>query len=422
MGSPTDSATSSFALTNEEAGIIMAMAKPLNVVAISSASLVVAFLLMLRFTNPQITNRVSLRLAFSISLVDIIYHSGQLLGLTNNNGTSFFCGFGVWIFLFTSLLATFLTTMIAVNLQLVIVHHKYRTRQLEKWYYIISVLAALAISLPPYFTGYLGYNAAEKTCWFVGHDTHAFLVQIFIYLFWIYLCVIICIVAVSLVIYQLLKARNTLQEIQGMAGNASGVSHKSVTVTNPVSEKVSRCVRRIILYPVVPIFVQTLVLASEAQIYAEKHILFWLFVVSYIGTSSQGLINAIIFFGFDPVILSVFDSVKLGWSSSRRKKKAFFSSSDTGDYRSRNSGKFTQILDTSVEGDENSDGDGLHATYIQMNESSQFTQPGFPHAGNVYHQQSPSGNRRPASEAWQSGVPRSSEDGSLNSEKLVRLL
>ncbi|KAF5376417.1 hypothetical protein D9615_008582 [Tricholomella constricta] len=79
------------------------------------------------------------------------------------------CDFGAFAVNLTLCLATFYTTCIAVNLQLVLVHGV-NGKMMEKYYVIVTVVLSLALNVPTYALGEFGWNVLSETCWYSNAD------------------------------------------------------------------------------------------------------------------------------------------------------------------------------------------------------------------------------------------------------------
>jgi hypothetical protein len=76
------------------------------------------------------------------------------------------CNFSAFIRNVFVCYSTFLTTCIAINLQLVVVHHVVNGPHMEKYYLIGSTLVTIALNVPAYALHQFGWNSTESVCWY----------------------------------------------------------------------------------------------------------------------------------------------------------------------------------------------------------------------------------------------------------------
>ncbi|KAL2915989.1 hypothetical protein HK105_204413 [Polyrhizophydium stewartii] len=126
--------------------------------AISSAAVILIFSA-LRWNLPVIANRVTLRLAVAISVADLFYSASNISIDDALPGS--FCTTAVAINLFSGLASMFLSTMVAVNLQIVFLVRLQNTLWCEKWFYIVSIAVPMSITGVKLLQGYLGWGSDE---------------------------------------------------------------------------------------------------------------------------------------------------------------------------------------------------------------------------------------------------------------------
>ncbi|KAF8918859.1 hypothetical protein CPB85DRAFT_1249199 [Mucidula mucida] len=129
-------------------------------------------------------DRVSFRIMTYALVANMIFGiASTASGLQEHGGTS--CDVSMWLLMLTLELSTFLLFCIALNLQLVLVHGV-DGQAMEKWYYIGSVSAALAVTVPPFAAHQYGYASIKGTrlhvdwqfswdplnsaCWYTSSD------------------------------------------------------------------------------------------------------------------------------------------------------------------------------------------------------------------------------------------------------------
>ncbi|KAJ7035402.1 hypothetical protein C8F04DRAFT_529386 [Mycena alexandri] len=105
-------------------------------------------------------NRVSLRLLVSAIISNLLFAASSIPVFTGQSaGCSFMAFFGMSVFMFS----VCMFFCIALNLQLVLVHHV-NGNVMEKFYYIASGVAVAILNIAPYAAGQFGYSSG--TCWF----------------------------------------------------------------------------------------------------------------------------------------------------------------------------------------------------------------------------------------------------------------
>ncbi|KAJ7722329.1 hypothetical protein B0H16DRAFT_358209 [Mycena metata] len=105
-------------------------------------------------------NRVSFRLLVCALISNLIFAATSIPTFSGPSaGCSFMAFFGLSILMFTACMFF----CIALNLQLVLVHHV-NGNLMEKFYYIGSVAVVAILNITPYAAGQFGYY--NGTCWF----------------------------------------------------------------------------------------------------------------------------------------------------------------------------------------------------------------------------------------------------------------
>ncbi|KIY65742.1 hypothetical protein CYLTODRAFT_356337 [Cylindrobasidium torrendii FP15055 ss-10] len=214
-------------------------------------------------------DRVSFRL-MTWSLV-----SNTIFGITSGcvgfmTEPAWGCRFAVWIksIQLTLHISTFLLFCIALNLHLVILHNV-RGENLEKWYYIGSVLLALVLTIPPLVAKQYGWDDVVGTCWYAnrGDVSERIRWQVATQLFWSMACALgELVVFVSVFTHMLrhhvrpfslrLHRRSSLTMATAVARQRSSqhytITHRGVII-------------RIALYPIASFILNSIIIACDLQ-------------------------------------------------------------------------------------------------------------------------------------------------------------
>ncbi|GLB42586.1 hypothetical protein LshimejAT787_1200350 [Lyophyllum shimeji] len=171
------------------------------------------------------------------------------------------CDVGAFAVNFTLCFATFFTTCIAINLQLVLVHG-YNGQNLEKYYLIGTTLLSLALNIPTVALHQFGWNELSATCWYSNPDDKARLRWIIgTQSFWISLAATIETICSSVVLawmYHFQRDIKTLnRSAESTVEKSGGTKHTKSTTKSRRSSLLSHDPRyktiilRIALYPIV---------------------------------------------------------------------------------------------------------------------------------------------------------------------------
>ena len=264
----------------------------LNVLSICASSLLICSYVYFRIYYREKVDRVSLRLAVSIAAADILFSIFQIIGVvTDMNGLA--CRISTWGYILSSNLTTFLTVMVAINLQLVYLHRRFASRRHasgEYWFYIISFFMSTLLASIGLIAGKYGRTPTDDDCWFVDEGTLKGLQYQFALMFaWVIGAVVYSLIIVSIIILVLQREKHRLKD--------TSLESKGTDATQERKEwlrrRVSVLVRRIMLYPLVPLFSQTANIVLEVQLYLTKHTPAILFQLSFYTTSVQGLLNVV---------------------------------------------------------------------------------------------------------------------------------
>ncbi|ORX63889.1 Serpin-domain-containing protein [Basidiobolus meristosporus CBS 931.73] len=262
----------------------------------SKASAATAVILTSKYAD-----RVSFRIAFLISWVDLFYAIFLILSYVSAGPTSF-CTFVAWGALWTDLLYIFLNIIVALNLQVVFLHGTEKIRHFENLLVCGSFICATVISLGPTMHHKLGYDPARpSSCWFIDLDSGSTL-------FWEWAAQHIWIILGC--IYLSTVSLLTVIKLFRHTNHFPQVSHEC----NPaVKRMVNMAVRRIVLYPIVPILTHTSKIVFLSSEFFGIEYPFPLRIIGLSATSSQGILNAAVFL-FDPAIYVI-------WKATRGKRR-----------------------------------------------------------------------------------------------------
>ncbi|RKP26462.1 hypothetical protein SYNPS1DRAFT_21784 [Syncephalis pseudoplumigaleata] len=298
-------------ITVSQARLISHITVPLNTISLLLSLCVVFAYLFARHFRPAYANRVSLRLTVLLAAVDAFYAFFQLMDtfLQNANPQTAWCAFAAWGYVHCTLLSVFLTSAVALNLHIIFLRGHRTTPAYEVLYLLVPMAAALAISLPPLVFQKFAYN----NCWYADVKAVSGLVWAWSTLYlWLFVSIGYCAWAVSVVGWRLAMERKRLRRrvrngLPSNNGVGLGIAQNSSvgTVSPPSAQVISRVVARVVLYPVIPILTQSLNVAVEMDVFVSQHTSFPLIAASFVATSCQGLLNALVFL-LDP-------TVRTGW-------------------------------------------------------------------------------------------------------------
>ncbi|ORY04617.1 hypothetical protein K493DRAFT_333861 [Basidiobolus meristosporus CBS 931.73] len=273
----------------------------LNCLSASTSLLIIVLITAIYSYNSKYADRVSFRIAFLISWVDLFYAIFLILSYVSAGPTSF-CTFVAWGALWTDLLYIFLNIIVALNLQVVFLHGTEKIRHFENLLVCGSFICATVISLGPTMHHKLGYDPARpSSCWFIDLDSGSTL-------FWEWAAQHIWIILGC--IYLSTVSLLTVIKLFRHTNHFPQVSHEC----NPaVKRMVNMAVRRIVLYPIVPILTHTSKIVFLSSEFFGIEYPFPLRIIGLSATSSQGILNAAVFL-FDPAIYVI-------WKATRGKRR-----------------------------------------------------------------------------------------------------
>ncbi|CAB4487442.1 hypothetical protein RhiirA1_496295 [Rhizophagus irregularis] len=289
----------------------------LNSISMFSAFLVVCMVIYLRKKHKKVSNRVSLRLQSYVSTVDMFFAAFQIMTVNSNPPGNWVCHVSPWGFVFTALLGCFYSVAIAFNLQIIFVYNYLSTRHFEKFYIIVPIILAFTLSIVPVLFDALGYDKEEVSCWYKrGNTTQSVIWQWTTLHGWIILSVLYCTYAVFTIINRLHKATKFMKEMNNTNSNNNFIKNNNCKR----QLMVNRAVKRIVVYPIVPIITFLFNIASNLLFFSTKQNHFTFQMLANIGTSSQGIFNALAFC-FDPAMKKI-------WINGLNRVKLFLNNND----------------------------------------------------------------------------------------------
>jgi len=214
-------------------------------------------------------DRVSFRLLVYTLIFNVLY--GIAFSVTAaQTGPGPLCNFGAFAVNFTLSFATFFTTCIALNLQLVLVH-RVNGKRMEKYYVIGTILLTLAITVPTYGLDQFGWDEESFTCWF-KNPNNATRLQWLIgtQSFWIALAATIETTCSCVVLYWMFRFHMTTRYLERSSQPSHSISTRAITTrntsrtwdTSSASTKVigqaykyRSVILRIALYPIVSLMI-----------------------------------------------------------------------------------------------------------------------------------------------------------------------
>src|SRR5581483_2420710 len=127
---------------------------------------------------------------------------------------------------------------------------------------------------------------------------------------WIVLSILYCSFSVFTIVRRLRKTSKSFIDItrSQSISNPNRTSMISQTRSYKRQLMINQAVKRIVLYPLVPVISFTFNISAGFVFYITQQNFFEASMLSNIGTSSQGLFNAIMFC-FDPAMRKVWDEV-----------------------------------------------------------------------------------------------------------------
>jgi len=278
-----------------------------NSLSVASGMVVLIIILGLRIYDKQLVDRVSLRLSAAISVTDVISSAALLIYtfVTVEGGA---CVLSPFLIIFLTNLFLFLTTAIAFNLQHLFLHQRYYNPSFEKWYYILSIGAAAITAIIPLAAHRLGLDLAQGYCWYSpSWTTTSNIYEYATYIGPQLLCGTYCLVVVAAVAIKL--KLDSMRLDRQIAHRNTGESSDVDIRRRKTQKAINRVVRRILLYPLVPIITQTGFIVSEIYLYVNWKPSYPINIWGVTLKSLPGFFNLLAFF-IDPAIYNALSAIK----------------------------------------------------------------------------------------------------------------
>jgi hypothetical protein len=204
---------------------------------------------------------------------------------------------------------------------------------------IIPLVLAFTLSTVPVITGQLGFDEVEVSCWYKNLNTTKGIIWEWATLHgWVVLSVVYCIYSIITIINRLYKANKFIQEmnrsLSGVTNNKNSGNNNNNNTRNSfffnsnnnnINNKssnhsnhqryiykrqlmINRAVKRIVLYPVVPVVTFAFNIISGLLFFSSDNNRFYISMLSNIGLGLQGFLNAIAF-SFDPAMKKVWSEI-----------------------------------------------------------------------------------------------------------------
>ena len=284
------------------------------------------YFLVLRRLVPKTVDRVSLRLAVAISLADLGYSIAQIINVVAYI-TGAACAVSILFYMFFCLLPLVLTACIALNLQLLFLVERARdTRTYEIWYYVGSILISVTLPIIGFVVQRSGIDHEVGICLFYDADIPLSVLRLWewvVYFMYVSMVLFYTAVIVLSVGLKLWKNIRILSATIKAGRHSSSSSIIAPSTTDLVDAKISTdlktvlnelnsseesdqrkrtivrlkfIIARCITYLIIPFFTQVPILIVSMIRFAP----FGLYLTCVILNASQGMLNAIAFFVFDP--------------------------------------------------------------------------------------------------------------------------
>ncbi|KAI8583976.1 hypothetical protein K450DRAFT_220867 [Umbelopsis ramanniana AG] len=278
-----------------------------NSISVVSGMIVLAIIFGLRMYDKKLVDRVSLRLSAAISVTDVI-SSAALLIYTYVTAEGGACQLSPFLIIFLTNLFLFLTTAIAFNLQHLFLHQRYYNPNFEKWYYILSVGIAALTAVIPLAAHRLGLDPAQGYCWYSpSWTTESNIYEYATYIGPQLICGTYCLVVVVAVA---VKLKMDSMRLERQIAHSGTGERTEVDVRRRKTQKaINRVVRRILLYPVVPILTQTGFIVSEIDMYIHMRPSYAINLWGVPLKALPGFFNLLAFM-IDPAIYNALAAIK----------------------------------------------------------------------------------------------------------------
>ncbi|KAF0544261.1 hypothetical protein F8M41_002922 [Gigaspora margarita] len=292
-------------ITEDQFFIVYNICVPLFTISLISSIVSCVTFGFIRLYYPKLADRVTFRLSFAALFSDIGF-SGHYLGLFLWNTPGLLCGYLAWACVFFTLASVFFTVCIAMNLHIIFINEYNGRYKFENYYFTFAFSLALLLSLLPIADNMYGFDDSESGCWYRDSGQEYNLIWQWATLFgWVHASTLYC----AFVIIMVIRKLKNISEKVDFDSSTSGFP----TLINKTV--ITSIVRRIVWYPMVPLTTQFLTSSVETHAYINHVISYPLFLLCFISTSLQGLLNALVF-SQDIAVTRAFQAIKLQWWTS----------------------------------------------------------------------------------------------------------
>ncbi|KAJ3088027.1 hypothetical protein HK102_009740 [Quaeritorhiza haematococci] len=326
----------SIGITDDQYVTILLVSNILNSISMFTCFLVMSTFGVGWFYNRQLLKPVTISLTLATVVVEFLYSGVQIWG--NNYATDdIWCQLSVLAYISFSTLSTYLNLCIGINLQIVFVFNR-RYKHMLSWFLISSIVLAFGIAIPPVFMDLYGFEESEETCWFKRPETtQSFAWKWISYhgpLCFALLYASIIAVQVWYTLYisrrdvraasssgALRPSRELRKDVEGQGGKLGGTKaannggRKGAFSTDAVLRQLAS---RVVFYPLIPLLGQIFNVIADLNTHINKGQNYELVLVSYIATSVQGTLAALIFFTLDPAFLKIIQTIRASHSPTAR--------------------------------------------------------------------------------------------------------
>ncbi|RUS19201.1 hypothetical protein BC937DRAFT_87835 [Endogone sp. FLAS-F59071] len=282
-----------------------------NIPALVCAFLVLVIVVAMRLYDRKLVDRVSLRLNTAISATDMVKSVALMIytyELISPGG--FACKLVPFLIVWLTNQYVLLTTSIAHNLLLIFLLGKPFKEVYEKWYFILPIGAAFLSALIPLLANRFGFDVAQGACWYTPSYTAlsqrweygTFLVPVMAGMTY---CTIVFI-ATAIKLYK--ENREISAKIHS-SGLLDDMSNSVDVQRYKTTKAISRVVRRIILYIIIPLSTMLGFIVSEVWMYYYNEISYALNVWSVFTMTLPGILNFLAFL-LDPAVQNAFEVIK----------------------------------------------------------------------------------------------------------------
>ncbi|CAJ0856786.1 2418_t:CDS:2 [Entrophospora sp. SA101] len=309
---PSDTETVTYAVTEEQGKTNLLFSLVESVVSLVAVTFGILVFFYIRYKYPRLVDRVTFRLALATMISDFGICIALLINSAFGSPIGSTCTGVIWAYVFFSLTSIFLPTCIAINLQIVFINEYRGRRKLEMFYFIVSTVLALILSLLPFADHMYAWNYPEGGCFFRDSGTKLSITwQWASFYVWEIICILYCTIILICVAVKLYRVAN--QTITTHTGNLSGQTLTSRYEKNVLRNKaiISLVVKKVIWYPIVPIITQAPNFLVETDIYVNQKINYVFLIMSSFN-AAQGFLNTIVFMQ-DLAVSRAYKLTKLDW-------------------------------------------------------------------------------------------------------------